>query len=137
MPGQLGETLEEVVQRFNESQDKYQVNPVFKGFYTEVLNAAIAAYRAGDPPHFIQTHEPTVLTMMTSGAIVPVEDLFAERGYDVDFSKFLPPVHSWYATPEGKAPVDAIQYVHGHHILEQRAIREGGPRSAKAGPDVG
>jgi sn-glycerol 3-phosphate transport system substrate-binding protein len=102
MPGQLGETLEEVVQRFNESQDKYQVNPVFKGFYTEVLNAAIAAYRAGDPPHFIQTHEPTVLTMMTSGAIVPVEDLFAERGYDVDFSKFLPPVHSWYATPEGK-----------------------------------
>src|SRR5256885_7999079 len=69
----LGGILEDVVKGFNASQPNYQVNATFKGAYPETMQAAIAAYRAGNPPHIVQMFEAGTATMMAAkGAIKPV-----------------------------------------------------------------
>jgi len=57
MGGQLGETVETLARQFNDSQQEYEVRPLLKGNYAEVLTAAIAAYRAKQPPHIVQVYE--------------------------------------------------------------------------------
>ena len=51
---------------FNASQGAYKIIPVFKGSYSETMNAGVAAYRAGNAPHIIQIFE--VRTAMMMGA---------------------------------------------------------------------
>ena len=46
MSGVLADRLNELVEKFNTSQDKYTVVAVAKGNYDEVTNGVIAAYRA-------------------------------------------------------------------------------------------
>jgi sn-glycerol 3-phosphate transport system substrate-binding protein len=84
MSGQLGDALEQVVARFNAAQNTYQVVAVHKGNYVATLNAAIAAYRAGQPPHLLQNNESGVLTMLLSGAIVPVHEILEQHGVQVE-----------------------------------------------------
>src|SRR5689334_8902815 len=50
MGGVLNERVDELVKKFNESQDQYTVVPVNKGKYEELINAMIAAYRAKSAP---------------------------------------------------------------------------------------
>jgi sn-glycerol 3-phosphate transport system substrate-binding protein len=51
--GRLGELLDEQVNKFNASQDKYTVVHTRKGNYSETLNAGIAAFRAGQHPNIL------------------------------------------------------------------------------------
>ena len=37
---------------------------MFKGSYSETMNAGVAAYRAGNAPHIIQIFEVRTATMM-------------------------------------------------------------------------
>jgi sn-glycerol 3-phosphate transport system substrate-binding protein len=100
--GQLADVLNDVVNRFNAQNPRYKVTAVYKGYYIEVLNTAIAAYRAGRPPHFIQVHEATAQTMLGSNAVVPVQDMMTERNYKVDWNDFVAPLVNWYKTTDGK-----------------------------------
>lgn len=102
MSGGLGEAVKEVVRRFNESQDEYEVVETWKGRYRVLLNQTIAAIRAGEQPHFFQNNETGVITLMLSGAIVPAEDLLADNGITLDKSAYLPPVVATYTDPNGK-----------------------------------
>jgi sn-glycerol 3-phosphate transport system substrate-binding protein len=96
MSGVLGERLDELVKKFNESQDRYTVVAVNKGGYDEVTNGVIAAYRARRPPHMVQIAERGYMTMLLSGAVVPVQDLMEEKGHKIDWSDFIKPVASFY-----------------------------------------
>ena len=80
MTGQLGDAVNELVKQFNASQNEYEVKPLRKGTYPETLTAAIAAYRQKNPPHIVQVFEVGTQTMMLSGAVLPVYQLFAEQG---------------------------------------------------------
>ncbi len=97
MTGQLGEAVETLVQRFNESQSEYQVKALFKGSYPETLTAAIAAYRAKTPPHIVQVFEVGTQTMLLSGAVVPVFQLMQQQGIAVDWGSFIRPVVAYYS----------------------------------------
>ena len=97
MSGALGERVDEVVKKFNDSQKEYVVKAIAKGTYDEVLNGTIAAYRAKRQPEIVQSNERSFLTMVNSGAIVPTAELMAEQGYKVDWSNFIKPVVSYYA----------------------------------------
>jgi len=97
MGGVLGERTEEVAKKFNESQQKYTVVATNKGNYDEVINSAIAAYRAKRPPHIVQIYERGFMTMLLSDAIVPVQDLVSERGHKVDWSDFVKPIAGFYS----------------------------------------
>src|SRR5262245_36208676 len=73
MTGANNTGVNELAARFNASQKEYKIVPVFKGSYPESMTAAIAAFRAGNPPHILQVFEVGTATMMAAkGAIVPV-----------------------------------------------------------------
>jgi len=97
MSGVLADRLNELVEKFNTSQDKYTVVAVAKGNYDEVTNGVIAAYRAKRPPEMVQIAERGYMTMLLSGAVVPVQDLIEQKGYKVDFSDFIKPVASFWS----------------------------------------
>lgn len=97
MSGVLGDRLNEVVDKFNKSQDKYTVVAVAKGNYDEVTNGVIAAYRAKRPPEMVQIAERGYMTMLLSEAVVPVQDLLEKQGYKIDFADFIKPVASFWS----------------------------------------
>jgi sn-glycerol 3-phosphate transport system substrate-binding protein len=102
----LGGRLEELVQKlvtdFNASQDQYEVVAVHKGNYEQTMAAMVAAYRVNQQPAIMQAAERGFLTMLNSGAIVPVDELMEEQGYDVDWVNFVAPVAGFYMV-DGKA----------------------------------
>ena len=100
--GANNEVIETLAKEFNESQGDYRLVPVFKGTYPEALNAGIAAFRAGEPPHIIQVFDVgTGVMMSAAGAIVPVADVLAMGGTEFDKSQYLPGIVSYYSTTDG------------------------------------
>jgi sn-glycerol 3-phosphate transport system substrate-binding protein len=103
MGGELNDITNDLVKRFNDSQNKYVVEPVYKGTYDQVITASIAAFRARQAPHIVQVFEVGTATMMAAkGAIRPVHELMANSGVTLDTSSFLPAIASYYSTPDGK-----------------------------------
>jgi sn-glycerol 3-phosphate transport system substrate-binding protein len=98
-----GERINKIATDFNASQSDYKVVPVFKGSYAETMTAAIAAYRAGNPPDIVQVFEVGTATMMAAkGAVKPVHQLMADAGEPFDPTAYLPAVTSYYSTADGK-----------------------------------
>ena len=103
MSGQLGEWLGGLAKGFNDSQKEYKVVPVFKGTYPESFAAAIAAFRAGNPPHILQVFEVGTASMMASkGAVVPVDQVMKTAGIKFDSSVYVPAVAGYYTAPNGQ-----------------------------------
>jgi sn-glycerol 3-phosphate transport system substrate-binding protein len=97
MGGQLGETVNELVRQFNQTQAEYEVKPLNKGTYPEVLTSAIAAYRQKNPPHIVQVFEVGTQTMLLSGAVVPVWELMKQQEIAVNWDDFIGPVTGYYS----------------------------------------
>ena len=101
--GRLGELLDEQVQKFNASQNNYEVIHTRKGNYSETLNAGIAAFRAKQQPHLLMVFEVGTATMMAAkGAIKPVYEVMAESGLGFNPDAYIPPVKGYYTTTDGK-----------------------------------
>jgi sn-glycerol 3-phosphate transport system substrate-binding protein len=94
----LGERVNEIAAKFNASQNEYQVRAIFKGSYPETMNAAIAAYRAKQPPHIVQVYEVGTQTMLSSGAIYPVHQLMRDYKLTIDWNDLIGPVKSYYSS---------------------------------------
>lgn len=102
MGGALGEKLAAIAADFNASQSEYEIVPVYKGEYAETLNAAIAAFRAGEQPEIVQVFEVGTASMMAAeGAIYPVYQLMADMGEPFDPAAFLAAVTGYYTDPDG------------------------------------
>ncbi|MDR2111640.1 MAG: sn-glycerol-3-phosphate ABC transporter substrate-binding protein UgpB [Candidatus Accumulibacter sp.] len=103
MGGELNDITNELVKKFNTSQDKYEIVPVYKGTYDQVMTAAIAAYRAKKAPHLVQIYEVGTASMMAAkGVIKPVHEIMAASGTPIDPKTFLAPIAAYYSTPDGK-----------------------------------
>ncbi|MBP0047272.1 sn-glycerol-3-phosphate ABC transporter substrate-binding protein UgpB [Marinobacterium sp. AK62] len=103
MGGELGEKINEIADKFNASQDDYQVVPVFKGNYTETMTAAISAFRAREQPHIVQVFEVGTATMMAAeGAVYPVYQLMEDTGQAFDPRDYLASVTGYYTSNDGK-----------------------------------
>ena len=101
LTGPLAEHTLAQVEDFNASQDQFRVVADFTGSYDETMVAAIAAFRAGTAPHIVQMFEVGTATMMYSGAIKPVFELFEETGVPFERDVFLPAVAGYYSLPDG------------------------------------
>jgi sn-glycerol 3-phosphate transport system substrate-binding protein len=102
MGGTLGEKLNALATKFNDSQKDYKVVAVFKGSYPESMTAAIAAFRAGNAPHMLQVFEVGTATMMAAkGAIVPVAKVMADAKEPFDPKAYLPTVAGYYTDMKG------------------------------------
>ena len=73
MEADLGQKAQKLADDFNKSQSDFHVTPVYKGSYADTLNAAIAAFRAGQQPDIVQVFEVGTGSMMAAkGAITPI-----------------------------------------------------------------
>ena len=97
MTGQLGDATNELVKQFNESQSEYEVKPLRKGTYPETLTFAIAAYRQRQAPNIVQVFEVGTQTMLLSGAVHPIYQLFKEQEIAMDWKDFIAPVVGYYS----------------------------------------
>jgi sn-glycerol 3-phosphate transport system substrate-binding protein len=103
MTGANNTGVNELASRFNASQREYKVVPVFKGSYPESMTAAIAAFRAGNPPHILQVFEVGTATMMSAkGAIVPVAKVMSDAKETFDPKAYLPTVTGYYSDSRGR-----------------------------------
>lgn len=89
-------------QEFNEIQDEFEVNVAFRGQYPEQRAAAIAAFRAGNPPHIMQMFDAGTGDMFAARqAIVPVSEVYERAGLEFDADIFLAPAASYYGAADG------------------------------------
>ena len=103
MAGELGQKLEGLASRFNESQSEYKVVPLYRGTYPESMTAAIAAFRAGEQPHILQVFEVGTGTFMAArDAVYPVQELMTDTGEAFDPASYLPAVTGYYQTGDGE-----------------------------------
>jgi sn-glycerol 3-phosphate transport system substrate-binding protein len=110
MGGALGETLNSLVQRYNESQKEFRVVAEHKGSAEDTMIAALAAQRAaGGPqpaaqaPHLVQATEiGTALMMASKGAVRPVWQVFADAHENLDTRAYLPAVAGYFSDSAGK-----------------------------------
>nr|WP_170439766.1 extracellular solute-binding protein [Ruegeria arenilitoris] len=103
MGGALGDTVNQIAEDFNASQDDYKITPVFKGTYEETLTAGIAAFRAGEQPNVLQVFDAGAATVIgAKGATVPVQDLLEQDGVAFDIEDYISGVRYFYADSDGK-----------------------------------
>lgn len=103
MTGALSDQVNNIANKFNASQTEFKVVTVFKGGYAESMSAAIAAYRAKNPPHIAQVFEVGTATMMAaSEAIKPVYQVMTEAGEPFDPTAYMPAVSSYYSDTAGR-----------------------------------
>lgn len=98
MGGYNGEVVNNLVEKFNQSQDEVRVEAQNTGSYSDTLTKTQAAVKSGSAPHIIQIYEIGTQVMVDSGIIIPVEELGREVANDKDFDwgKFLVPVSNYY-----------------------------------------
>lgn len=83
MGGAGQETLNSIVEDFNNSQDKIQVNAEYQGTYDESLTKFNAVAGTDSAPTMIQTFEIGTMSMINSGNIVPIQEFVDKDGYDM------------------------------------------------------
>lgn len=99
MGGNLGEVVDELVARFNNSQDDIVVNATFQGSYDDTYNALLAAFETGTEPNVIQNFDLAAQTMIDTGRLVNTAELMAQTDFDDDV--FVPAVRDYYSTEDG------------------------------------
>ncbi|HET6182124.1 MAG TPA: sn-glycerol-3-phosphate ABC transporter substrate-binding protein UgpB [Acetobacteraceae bacterium] len=103
MTGALGDQVAKLVNGFNASQNAVEVEAVYKGGYADLLNATIAAYRAGQAPHIAQIFEVGTGTMLSAGkAVKLVADLIKEYGAPIHPDAYIPAVRGYYSLADGR-----------------------------------
>jgi len=99
MGGNLGELVDELVARFNDSQDGIVVNATYQGSYDDTYNALLASFETGESPNITQNFDLASQTMMDTGKLVPIWQLMERDGYDSDV--FVPAVRDYYSDENG------------------------------------
>ncbi len=97
-----GELLARFGEDFNKSQNDYRVVVSFKGQYPEQRAAAVAAFRAGNPPHIMQMFDAGSGDMIAAkNAIVPVSEVFRRAGLQFNPADFIAPARGYYGLKDG------------------------------------
>ena len=103
--GFLGDVIIEIANRFNASQDQYTVIPTGKGSYEDNMAATIAAFRAGDQPHYSQVYDAGAAIMVAqvkNGVVIGFEEMAEKYGIKVDADNYIPGIKNFYADSDGK-----------------------------------
>ncbi len=103
LTGVNGELLTKYGEEFNKMQNEYRVVVSFRGQYPEQRAAAVAAFRAGSPPHIMQMFDAGSGDMMSAkGAVVPVSEVFKRAGLQFNPADFIGPARGYYGLPSGE-----------------------------------
>lgn len=103
MGGRLGEVVNEIAEKYNASQDEYNLIPTYKGGYEDTMTAGIAAFRAKQQPNIIQIFDAGAATIINApGATIPVEELMTKYGKGFNIEDYISGVRYFYADSAGK-----------------------------------
>ena len=67
--------VDELVDRYNASQEDVVVNATFQGSYDDTYNALLASFDAGTAPNITQNFDLAAQTMFDTGKLVPAHEL--------------------------------------------------------------
>src|SRR5271165_6245533 len=103
MTAALAEEITRITDGFNAGQDQVEIQPIYKGGYTDTLTATITASRTGLAPHLVQVFEVGTGTMLAAGrAVKPVWALAQETGLAIDPKAYIPAVRGYYSLTDGR-----------------------------------
>ncbi|MBQ8992975.1 MAG: ABC transporter substrate-binding protein [Turicibacter sp.] len=77
MSGSMGETLNELIQTFNENRGEelgITVEGVYQGGYTDLNSKLMASIKAGTSPILIQGTSNSIMDLLPSGVVQPLDD---------------------------------------------------------------
>ncbi|GIN86156.1 ABC transporter substrate-binding protein [Heyndrickxia sporothermodurans] len=83
MGGDSGKALDELVKKFNESQDKIKVNSLYQGSYEEALTKLKQVEGTKEAPSVVQLFGIGNREMIDTVEIVPVDKFIKEENYDI------------------------------------------------------
>jgi sn-glycerol 3-phosphate transport system substrate-binding protein len=102
LTGDLGGVVDQVCNRFNDSQADYEIICTSQGSYDNALQNAIAAYRAKKNPTIVQIFDAGTLDLLLSEAYVPARKLMADNGYKINWEDYIPAISNYYANSKGE-----------------------------------
>ena len=85
MADELGEVVDELVTRFNDSQEGVVVSATFQGSYDDTYNALLASFETDTAPNIVQNFDLASQTMIDTGRLIPAYELMAADGFDSAF----------------------------------------------------
>ena len=95
--GATAETLDAIVQDFNESNDdQITIEATYQGKYDDTVAKLSASVQAGDLPHLVQINDVNTAFMVDSGLVAPAEQLLNDTGVDYSFDGLVPAVANYY-----------------------------------------
>lgn len=85
--GPVTKIIDDMVQRFEKENADIKVTAVYAGNYTDTMTKAMTAMKGGQPPQLCVLLSTDVFTLMDENAIVPMDDLVADKSW---FKSFYP-----------------------------------------------
>lgn len=95
MGGPAEVALDQMVDKFNKSQSKYEVIPQYQGAYDEAVQKIIQSHGSSASPALFQSFDISTAQMMHSKYTTPVQKFIDEDNYDV--SDISPVARSFYS----------------------------------------
>lgn len=83
MGGNFQPTLNKIVEEYNKSQDKIEVEALYQGSYQEALNKFKSVQGTDKAPALIQLNEISTEYMYNSEAITPMQEFVKKDNYDL------------------------------------------------------
>ncbi len=88
--------IQRMVDDFNLTHPGIEVTVEYKGSYRDTLNAALAAARAGNPPHIVHSFEVGTQMNLDSGIFVSLESLIDKYGLIVPWEDYIDAALNYY-----------------------------------------
>ena len=85
--GPVTKVIDDMVARFEKENSDIKVTAVYAGNYTDTMTKAMTAMKGGQPPQLSVLLSTDVFTLMDENAIVPMDDLVADKAW---FKTFYP-----------------------------------------------
>jgi sn-glycerol 3-phosphate transport system substrate-binding protein len=95
MSGERLPAVERIVNGFNAAHPDIKVEAQFMGKYEEVIAKTITALKVGKPPHIAQVYDVGLQTMLDSGVILPIHEIF--KPGEIDFGDVVEPIRDYYS----------------------------------------
>ncbi len=103
LEGTLELAMQDQLTAYNASQRLYRVEAVFKGSYSETLQAGLDAADSESKPELLQVYETgTASVLAVDGLTVPVEDIMSQAGQAFDAQRYFPIIFDYFSSSDGK-----------------------------------
>ena len=83
--GPVTKIIDDMVARFEKENPDIKVTAVYAGNYTDTMTKAMTAMKGGQPPQLSVLLSTDVFTLMDENAIVPIDELVADKSWFKDF----------------------------------------------------